>query len=355
MLYVTKYEDGSSSFGGMVRVKDIESITSFSEFLTINLKNPFHYSYFCNENGNKVYIVGLLRISKLRKILQRHSSVYFHTVGNFIKLSPCLFMLKSKRKFIDLHGAQPEEFSYSGKWFFSFLFSFFEKIAFKYCDIFIHVSHKMIKHFEMKHPSSNRKDLYVPIFSSNIDVEKIPEFIKSSSDARQSLDIYDNKPIFLYSGGIQTWQKSDLVVEFAKLALDSQCRVIILSMQSTFFEKHLSEFNDNPDLLIRSVKPEDLSTYYFAADYGIMFRDDNTLNVVSSPTKMSEYLYYGMKPVLTSINVGDFVDFGIEYIQFSDKLDLSILKSEKSIANNRIITEQMRSSDKNILKEYINE
>jgi len=171
MLYITKYEDGKSSSGGMVRVKDIESITNFSEFLTINLKQPFHYSHFINQNGNKVYSVGLLRVSKLLNIIKNHSSVYFHTVGNFIKLSPYLFSLKSKRKFIDLHGAQPEELSYSGKQVVALVFTFFEKVAFKQCDTFIHVSHKMIKHFKSKYPSLERTDLYVPIFSSSIDME----------------------------------------------------------------------------------------------------------------------------------------------------------------------------------------
>ncbi|MCC4781982.1 hypothetical protein CSB62_22180 [Vibrio splendidus] len=354
MLYITKYEDGSSSFGGMVRVKDIESITHFSEFLTISLKHPFHYSHFINENGNKVYIVGLFRTNKLRKIIEKHSSVYFHTVGNFIKLFPYLTCLKNKRKFIDLHGAQPEEFSYSGNRGLAFLFTFFEKLAFKHCDIFIHVSYKMIKHFEDKYPFFNRKDLYVPIFSSNINMEGGLDFNKLTVDARQLLNIDDSKPIFLYSGGIQAWQKSNLVVDFAKSVLESYGRIIILSMQSTFFEERLSEFSNSPYLLIRSVKPEELSTYYIAADYGIMFRDDNTLNVVSSPTKMSEYLYYGMKPVLTSTNVGDFVDFGIEYMQLTSKLDFSTLKSEKSLVNHKIITERMSSSDKELLMEYIN-
>jgi len=126
-------------------------------------------------------------------------------------------------------------------------------------------------------------------------------------------------------------------------------------MQKSFFDKYLAEFSGSPYLLIESVKPEDLSTYYLAANYGVMFRDDNTLNVVSSPTKMSEYLYYGMKPVLTSTNVGDFVEFGIEYIEFNSDLNLSELKNKKSLKNNQIIIENMNSSDKELLGVAINE
>ncbi|WP_419210287.1 hypothetical protein ABRP32_19755 [Providencia manganoxydans] len=115
----------------------------------------------------------------------------------------------------------------------------------------------------------------------------------------------------------------------------------------------MSEFSDNSNLLIESVSPNELYQYYLAANYGLMFRDDNILNIVSSPTKMSEYLYYGMKPVLTSTNVGDFVSFGIEYINFDNNINL--LNNTKSDINHDIICEKLSSSDKKLLARLINE
>jgi len=355
MLYITKYENGKSTFGGMVRVKDIEVITDDAEFLTINLSLPFHYSFSINNNGNKVYNVGVFRFGKVLNVLRGHTSVYFHTVGNFIKLSPYLFSIKSKKKFIDLHGAQPEELSYSGKPFLSLLFGLFEKLAFRNCDVFIHVSHQMIKHFSEKYPHCNQEDLYVPIFSSNINVNEKLALHSKANEARKKLKIFDDKPIFLYSGGIQAWQKSELVVDFSKSLLDAGARVIILSMQKKFFTTELIKYQNNSNLLIASVNPEELSKYYLAANYGMMFRDEHVLNQVASPTKLSEYLFYGMVPMLTSIKVGDFVPLGIDYSTLNGFDFSSADEKLKSERNRYIIIKAIQNSQKDKLKELLNE
>ena len=354
MLFITKYENGSSTFGGMVRVKDVECITNRSEFLTVNLMEPFHYSFTMNENGNKVYNIGVFRFNKVMNVLREHSGVYFHTVGNFIKLSPYLFVLKSKKKFIDLHGAQPEEFSYSRKKLRSILFGYFEKLAFRNCDFFIHVSRKMITHFSDKYPQHRKENLYVPIFSLNIDVNEKLELQTQANEARKVLKIFDDKPIFLYSGGIQAWQKSELVIDFLTSVLDAGSRVIILSMQKKFFETAFSEYQNDSNLLVASVSPAKLSTYYLAANYGIMFRDNHVLNEVASPTKFSEYLFYGMIPLLTSINVGDFVSLGIDYASPND-FCFNSSNHNKSEKNRQIILQAMQNSQKYKLKELLNE
>jgi hypothetical protein len=353
MLYVTKYENGKSSFGGMVRVKDIERLTQWSEFLTINLMKPFHYSSSINENGNKVFNIGVLRFKKIISVLNNHSGIYFHTVGNFIKLSPYLPLLRSKKKIIDLHGSQPEEFSYSNKVLHSFIFGYFEKLAFSKCDVFIHVSKKMITHFCSKYPGRSYENLYVPIFSSIIDETHGIQLRYQVENARIKLKIFDDKPIYLYSGGVQAWQKSELVIHFLTKVLKAGGRVIILSMQSKVFESAFSEYKGNPYLTITSASPNELSTYYIAANYGIMFRDEHTLNVVASPTKLSEYLYYGMIPILTSTHVGDFVSLGIDYLNV-DKFPCTSIYPQKSYKNQRIVLQAMKNSEKSKLKALLN-
>lgn len=351
MLYITKYEDGKNSSGGMVRVKDIESISNSCEFLTIDLRNFFEFSEEVNDKGNWVYQVGLLRVFKVFRILKRHKAIYFHTVGNFIKFFPFLTFALGKVKFIDLHGAQPEEFFYSGKSLKALVFNIFEKIAFKNCNYFVHVSIKMVDHFRDKYPKHKSNDLYVPILSSVINIEEKLDVVRSQSESRSALGISDSKPIFLYSGGVQAWQKADLVVEFLKSALLAGARVIILSMQEEFFKERLVNFLDSDSLIIKSVKPSELHFYYLAANFGVMFRDESVVNLVASPTKMTEYLYYGMVPVLTSKNVGDFVGFGIEFIEY-DK-NLNNVLAIKSMKNHDIVREKLGDSDKAELNRLI--
>ena len=274
-----------------------------AEFLTIDYINLLKFHNYKNGNGNFVYEVGLFRFDKIIPLLKKTKSVYFHTVGNFIKLSPYMYFFSKKKKIIDLHGSQPEELSYSNQNILSNIFSFFEKIAFRKCDYFIHVSHNMISHFKEKYSWHNKPDLYVPIFSSNLDLNKKINIYESSKTSRIQLGINEDEKVFLYSGGIQAWQKVDCVVNFSRKVINSGHTVILLSMQAEFFKDQLSDCLDNPNLIITSAKPEELEKYYLASNFGMMFRDDNVLNVVSSPTKMSEYLYYGIIPVLTSKKV----------------------------------------------------
>lgn len=355
MLFITKYENGRSSFGGMVRVKDIESITDDAEFLSVNLRNPFGYTFYMNESGNTVSSIGLFRIDRILSLFKRHTTVYFHTVGNFIKIFPFLFLLRNKKKIIDLHGAQPEEFEYSGERFKSAIFSFFERLAFRKCDVFIHVSLKMLEHFQVKHPRATCSDLYVPIFSNNIDVNIGLDLEEEEHLARTELGFFDDQPVFLYSGGVQAWQKIEQVIAFSKLILDSGGRVIILSMQKELFEAGLRVHQHNSKLLIKSVKPEELSKYYLAATYGMMFRDDHVLNEVASPTKLSEYLFYGVVPVLTSVKVGDFVGLGMEYCELDNFSFTGVDHRFKSKRNREVIIKAILSSQKDKLRTLLNE
>lgn len=53
-------------------------------------------------------------------------------------------------------------------------------------------------------------------------------------------------------------------------------------------------------------------TYLQCCDYGILVREQSETNRVASPTKFAEYLYAGLK-VLVSKNLGDFSEFVLEH------------------------------------------
>lgn len=354
MLFITKYYEGVNSFGGMVRVKDIERLVKVASFLTISFESPFVKKKRKNSHGNYVYTVGFLRFISIFLLMNKAGALYFHTVGNFIKVFPFLPFLNKKEWYIDLHGAQPEEFLYLKRKFTCFVFRFFEAQAFKFCDVYIHVSKNMEAHFKKLYPNADGSHFYAPILSPNIDVGIELNLVDEATAARSRLGISSDTPVVLYSGGIQSWQKVDDIVDYAQRALTKNLLVIILSGQAEFFLERLKHLLPNENLIIKSVLPEDLADYYLAANYGLMFRDENVLNVVSSPTKMSEYLYYGMQPVLSSLNVGDFVSLGIEYVNI--KQELSNIKVPKpSLKNHNLMCGLIKASDFLLLQERMNE
>lgn len=86
--------------------------------------------------------------------------------------------------------------------------------------------------------------------------------------------------------------------------------------------------------------------------YVFVLRDDILVNQVACPTKIVEYLNYGIKPIVLSEKIGDFKEYGYEYI-FINQLDGGIYlgKSRKNIDVIRHIFESNRYN----LKQKINE
>lgn len=305
ILFVTKYDDEANRFGGMVRVKSIEKLVKrgSAQFLEIKL-NPFSYNMMINDAGNKVIRAGFFRFDVIFSTLSQSKIIYFHAIGNFMKLYVYLFLLnKNVPYYIDLHGALPEQYAYSGSNIKSYLSNIFEKIAVKKSTGLVHVSKAMIKHFEKKYQYQTT-DYFYPIFPS-FSVDQLYSDLKDIKiQAKKDIGFSKNDTIVIYSGGVQSWQNVDEMVEFvATFAKLENVHFVFLSNQKEIF---IEKFQNIPEVSIITVAPENLSKYYKAADYGLVFRDDHILNAVACPTKLSEYLYYGITPIVKSSSIGDF-------------------------------------------------
>ena len=51
--------------------------------------------------------------------------------------------------------------------------------------------------------------------------------------------------------------------------------------------------------------------FHFRCDYGLIIRDESITNQVSSPVKFAEYLYAGLKIIISS-NIGDYSKFVLD-------------------------------------------
>jgi hypothetical protein len=71
------------------------------------------------------------------------------------------------------------------------------------------------------------------------------------------------------------------------------------------------------------------------ANFGFIQREDHLLNRIANPTKLVEYLYFGMRPIVWSADIGDFVQMGYEYVSI-DALDLAGRAQAKSELNRKI-------------------
>ncbi|MDG5800306.1 glycosyl transferase [Marinilabiliaceae bacterium ANBcel2] len=119
------------------------------------------------------------------------------------------------------------------------------------------------------------------------------------------LNDHQDGVICVFSGGNGKWQQLDKVCSFAENIVGKQGNIafLFLSPTSPEISKLIEKF---PDRIFNTlIKPKLIITVLKKCDYGIVLREKNTTNRVASPVKIAEYLYAGLK-VIISPNVGDY-------------------------------------------------
>lgn len=114
---------------------------------------------------------------------------------------------------------------------------------------------------------------------------------------RAMLAIPSHAVVYCYSGSFKPWQcAEETVTYFAEQAQrDPYVFLLILSQDADAFKKSLNASSVPEDqYLVLSVDPTQLYEYLSAADFGILFREQDVINWVSRPTKMLEYQAVGL-------------------------------------------------------------
>ena len=136
----------------------------------------------------------------------------------------------------------------------------------------------------------------------------------------------------LYSGGIQEWQNIDLMLEVIANNLSSGIHYTILTGDKKVFEQKIKKKGiDHKYISVDRREPSVLWKDYLKADYAFILRDDNIVNNVANPTKMIEYLFYGLVPIILSPNIGDFKEMGYEYLALGN-FDVRLLKKPDNLS-----------------------
>lgn len=171
----------------------------------------------------------------------------------------------------------------------SVILSLFEKRALKSSDFVVFVSDYMRIHFEKKYRMTFPEDKYyvMPCFNTPI--------FESSFEYN---DKYTNN-VFTYIGSMSPWQNFDNILkvyeEIEKLGLPNTKLEIYTSEKDIALEKikNTAIFNYSIDY----VKNEELHRVLSKVKYGFILREDNEVNRVSTPTKISTYLANGVIPI----------------------------------------------------------
>ena len=312
-------------------------------YLQISIKNNFKPQKSIIKSDITEYRLHFLKdYFRICKILKKSDVLYIHSLFNFIKLIPFLFIIKKKNIILDFHGVVPEELEFMNKKFKSFIYNIVEKIAVSYSKHIIFVTESMENYIANKYKLNNYKSHILNIFSKNvfrtIDANDL-------NLLRNKYKINEDDVVFIYSGNTQKWQNIDLMLScISKIKNVKNYKFIILTGEIEIIKNKLKEFSlsEQNNIIIDTVSPEELGNFYSIAHYGFVLRDEHILNSVANPTKLVEYMWYGIIPIVKFEDLGDYSDLGYEYIKYENiNIQMSQIKSEinieiiKNISNNK--------------------
>jgi hypothetical protein len=302
------------------RVAAIDSL--FSDFERLYLQISFQrYRRLHVQSRGRVKVVSanfFLHRRFVARCLRDAEKIYVHTCLNAIKVFPWIQELRSKIV-IDLHGLVPEQFALSGNNVLARVFGPIERWTIRNSSLLIAVTDRMAEHFVRKYPNEAdpRRILTLPIF-------------ESEASARNAIPLAGPRksgmPLRLvYAGGAQSWQNVGLMLQTLRRLTNGR-NDVHMSIYAPpdgvrGIERQVSSLGLGKITEVGSLSHEDLLEKYAEVDAGFVLRDDVPVNQVSMPTKLVEYMTYGVAPIVLSPYIGDFPRHGYRYLLLDELFD----------------------------------
>ncbi len=355
ILFVSPYPTKQRLNEGFIqRVNEIDILFSSSKrtYLDIRFKSNFKRKVISKNNTEIYHLNWLLHFKTIIKLLKQHTRIFIHSIYSGFRIFPYILFAKTKQTKVclDSHGAFQEELKYKGEKFTPTLYGFIEKLILKKSDFVIFVSKPHENYFLNKYPFLDYAKRYViPTCSSKV----FKNYDETKNETIKSrYQIKENDVVFVYSGSTEVWQKIDLMMSLIKKLIrnNSNYKFFLLTanVQIMLQKAKSNNIYPNENINILHVPTEELGNYYNISHYGFVLRDEHILNEVASPTKLLEYLYFGITPILKSTKLGNFTNYKIDYLTIND-LNYS-LPAQKSTKNIEIANQILRNYNTQLQK-----
>lgn len=261
------------------------------------------------------------------RLIRRNSIAYFHSLHNYkfaFFLKP---LMRHMRTVLDMHGVVPEENTFLGQPIRAAIYGWLEFRAMRRFDRFVSVSFGMIDYMLGKYAflTKERFSLLPMIRGAERQYD-----IEVENAQRSLLGLPVDMPVVIYAGNTQKWQNVDMMLDVIARCSD-RMYVIILSSAINEFRQRLQALRIE-NVHLTQVTQDEIYKYYSVANYGFLLRDDNVVNNVSNPTKLVEYLKYGIVPIVITTKTSDLEPFGVETMQV-ERIGDSHLGAQRSFRN----------------------
>ena len=214
---------------------------------------------------------------------------------------------------------------------------FLLKKGFRYFDACFVVS-PALKEYLIKKYNICSKVRFFDVPCATTQPINIDDYERYREEFRHKYEIDSDEKVFIYSGGVSSWQCIEETVDLYKSirkTINTKSRFLIFSHMRKEIQK-ITE-NDN-EIMIDSYSPEILERALCAGDYAFLLRRKSIINTVAFPNKYLEYVKSGMK-IITTPYINEIArqveENGIGYIYDFDKDDGHIIDYIKQDSINK--------------------
>jgi glycosyltransferase involved in cell wall biosynthesis len=206
--------------------------------------------------------------------------------------------LKKIPLIFDMHGSLIDETKltagenkFAGLWPYILLTTLLEKFTFS--SRVLCVSRKALHRLNQKNRMNRNKAIYIPN-GADLNFFKPHEVDEKILELKRRFN-FENRFVFGYIGGFQTWQGVENFVKAALLTDNEQLAFFFVGAKNSYATGNIT--------MLRKVPRKELPSYYSLCDVLVLPRPSHKATEVAAPTKFAEYAAMG-KPLLVT-NVGD--------------------------------------------------
>ena len=185
-----------------------------------------------------------------------------------------------------IQGVAPEEIYLKKKDILRYLlYSYREYKALRSSKFIFFCSENMKRHYEKKYKYYIDKYYIMPCFNEELHFDEI---LKKK---------YENND-FIYAGSLEKWQNFEETVSFYKKIEERVENVNFkVFVKDRIQAKKILEKYKIKNYVIDFVKPQELTKEILQSKFGFCLRKNITVNLVATPTKLSNYIANGVLPI----------------------------------------------------------
>lgn len=217
------------------------------------------------------------------------------------------------------------------------------KFAMKRAMAIFYVSDEMKKYEEGKFGISTDKKSFI-----------MPCFNVSRTEGLQVDESKYKKNIFTYVGSLSKWQCFEETLDFYKQieAIDPHAELKIF----TFAEeeaKSIVKTKNVKNCIVTSVAPDKITEALADVKFGFVLREDDPVNCVATPTKLSSYLSAGVIPIFSKY-LKDFYNRTADFEYVVPVSDFKPNEKLIKLMNNEINSDKLIFEYMDLFKSYYN-